>query len=86
MILTELIDLTFDSKLNFLIENDKSEIVELYEVYSVQVINKAQTHVNKYGQFADGRLEIETPYIWDRRTNFHGAQFRAGLASVIFYA
>ena len=86
--LTDLLSshLTFDSKLNFLIENDKLGIVELYEVYSVQVINKVQTHVNKYGQFANEQLVIETPYIWDRRTNFHGAQFRAGLESVICYS
>ena len=67
--------LRFDSNFN-LIMDDHSNRTEIHEVYSVKTDNEIRIKTNLYGYFSHGRLNIEKRYLWDRRTDFLGTNFR----------
>jgi hypothetical protein len=67
--------LRFDSDFNILVVNE-SNLTEIHEVYSVSNGNDVKIKSNLYGYFHNGQLHIKNIYLWDRRTDFLGTNFR----------
>ena len=67
------LELKFDSDVNFISNSsDNGEVLNIYEKYKLQ----KTVILNKFGSYVNGKLELETPSKFGRRTNLHGLTLR----------